>query len=620
MPKRPLFLAIGVHKPDTMAELPGVLPSIDGMTKWATTAGYDTLAVDERGGRVTVERIRDLLTPKDPTTGERNPALLLGRPRIVVYFCGHGLHASGDHYWILSAGPDQSNERISAVGFRDALASYGPKQIAIISDACRTAQALLGAAQSVVDFNRGEADPVQKDNFFSSQQGAASFSMPPGNGDQGYCVFSRVLLRALSAPPERAALDELYLDLGKQIVSSQSLATYLETSVPDAALDIGKLQKPQCDPGFRPKDNDYANFAVPMGARPLDSEPLPIPPAPDRKARRAAMQDERIRDSKSEWREPYGFAAAEFASLLKRTSLSDAEQPPFILSGKDRGTRFRVYGRNGEIIGEKTEPPRRIYNLASRRHWLFRQYSGFVAADHSSVLLCRSGPFATVLPMFDGLWCNAVIESAGEGAGQRGGVELVTWGPWFNPLEVPSPGYLQLSSAEALKGMSSGVLRSEDIPVLAAAMRVLKHADPLYGIVAAYLYHRVGDIENIRRMCAYYWKHGEDVPFDIAMLAQLELQLHGGGFFVDVPEIREVPRSQRAEDAPHFVWEGMPTARVTVAGVTPVLRVGWQHLGASPHPAHRQCITLMDWLTDSPIATFLGKAAFETLHGILQEF
>ena len=114
-----------------MAELPGVLPSVHGLTNWAIAAGYDTMKIDDLGPGVTVEGIRDLLTPKDPASGKRDPALLLDRPRIVVYFCGHGLHAPQDQYWILSAGPDQSNERISSVGFREALASYGPKQISI---------------------------------------------------------------------------------------------------------------------------------------------------------------------------------------------------------------------------------------------------------------------------------------------------------------------------------------------------------------------------------------------------------------------------------------------------------------------------------------------------------
>ena len=600
-----------------MAELPGVLPSVHGLTNWAIAAGYDTMKIDDRGPGVTVEGIRDLLTPKDPASGKRDPALLLDRPRIVVYFCGHGLHAPQDQYWILSAGPDQSNERISSVGFRDALASYGPKQISIISDACRSSKVVQGSGQSVVDFNRGIAARVEKDNYFSSQDGDASFSMPPGNGEPGYCVFSRVLLRALSEPPERGALDALYLQLGKQIVSSQSLATYLEENVPDAALNIGKLQRPQCDPGFRPTDNDYANFSV-QGKIPLPGSLLR---ESVREAHRVALQIERIQDSKSEWRNPYCFAAARFADILKRNILQKDGQPPFILSGRQRNAKLTVVGKSGEVGGELIKPPRSFGELRGRRHWLFGQFTGFAPSERSSVLLCQADDFVSVLPMFDRLWCNAIIEPALDANGQSGGVELVTWGPWFNPLEIPSPGNQSLSASEALKGLSSGVLRSGDIPVIAADMRYFKHADPLYGIVAAYLYHRIGDIDNIRRMCAYYLQNGQDVPFDIAMLAQLKLQRRDhGGFFVDVPKISMVPQKQRSPDAPYFVWAAIEKSRVSVAGLTPLLRVGWQNLGASSHAVHKRCIELTAHLTDSPIATFHGSAAFEKLRTILSEF
>lgn len=617
MSKKPLFIAIGISRPDTMAELPGVLPSVNGLANWAIAAGYDTLKIDDHGTAVTVEGIRDLLTPKDPASGKRDPALLLDRPRIVVYFCGHGLHAPQDQYWILSAGPDQSNERISSVGFREALASYGPKQISIISDACRTSQVVQGSGQSVVDFNRGLAASVQKDNYFSSQDGYASFSMPPGNGDPGYCVFSRVLLRAMSNPPQRGALDALYLELGKQIVSSQSLATYLEERVPDAALNIGKLQRPQCDPGFRPTANDYANFPVKGKIRP----PGPLLRESVREAHRVALQNERIQNSKSEWRNPYCFAAARFADILKRNTLQNDRQPPFILSRRQRNAKLTVVGRSGEVGGELIKPPRSLRELSGRRHRLFRQFIGFAQSERSSVLLCQADAFVSVLPMFDRLWCNAIIEPARGAKGQSGGVELVTWGPWFSPLAIPSPDNQSLSASEALKGLSSGVLRSGDIPVIAADMRYFKHVDPLYGIVAAYLYHRIGDFDNIRRMCAYYLQNGQDVPFDIAMLAQLKLhRRNNGGFFIDVPKISEVPKNKRSPDAPYFVWAAMKKARVGVAGVTPLLRVGWQNLGASSHSVHKHCLELTDHLTDSPIATFHGPSVFDMLRTILSEF
>ena len=100
------------------------------------------------------------------------------------------------------------------------------------------------------------------------------------------------------------------------------------------------------------------------------------------------------------------------------------------------------------------------------------------------------------------------------------------------------------------------------------------------------------------------------MPFDIAMLAQLELERRpDGGFYVEVPKVAKLPRKERRANAPSFVWEKTPAATVNVAGVTPLLRVGWQHIQASRHDVHRRCWELTAHLTESPISTFQGDAA-----------
>src|SRR5262249_31377422 len=148
----------------------------------------------------------------------------------------------------------------------------------------------------------------------------------------------------------------------------------------------------------------------------------------------------------------------------------------------------------------------------------------------------------------------------------------------------------RLTAAEALKGLSGGTLNGEDTAILAADMRYLKHADPMYGIVAAYLYNAIGDVPSIRRMCFYYKKNEQDVPFDIAMLAQLKLEAPPSGvFYVEVPRVGDLPAAHRPPTAPELVWEKPPAATVNVAGVIPLLRTGWQHIQTSRHAVHRKC-------------------------------
>ena len=99
MSKR-LFVAIGVHKATTMPRLDGVLASVKTLSDWAVGQGYDVIRIDDTMDRVTVARIKEELTPVKAATGEPDPKRLLDRSRIVVYFCGHGLHAPQDQYWI----------------------------------------------------------------------------------------------------------------------------------------------------------------------------------------------------------------------------------------------------------------------------------------------------------------------------------------------------------------------------------------------------------------------------------------------------------------------------------------------------------------------------------------
>jgi hypothetical protein len=609
---KPLFVVIGVHKAAGMPVLEGVLNSLDDLSSWAKRQGYEIVSIEDRATRVTVNRIKEELTPLlDQETGERDLKRLLDRPRIVVYFCGHGLHASGDQYWILSAGPNQPDERISAVGLRDMLAKYGPKQIAVISGACRSAQVVQGLASSVVEANDALAGVVHKDNFFSAQDGEASFAVPANQGIPAHCVFSNVLLRALSEPVDPEALDPLYMETGRRIVSSQSLATYLEKKVPEAALGVGRLQAPECNPGFRPYNNDYVEFGEVAGVAVSPAE------AKARTAERIAAQNGRINRSLSEWRRPYVEKLQNYMGPQLSECLRKYNRGPLFLSSNIPYSDFSIVVK-GQIQTQTAVPTDLIVlpqHAVTRHNWIAAPILGFVDTPRSSVAVVRVKDFYTAAPIHRRLWCAVIVDEQPGDTPEKGGVELIAWG-----VEAPSPAQ-RLSSAEALKGLSSRTLNAEDTAVLAEELRYLKHVDPMYGVVSAYLYNSIGDVANIRRMCFYYQQNNQDVPFDIAMLTQLELkQGSDARFFVNVPKVAETPKAQRREGAPPFVWESTPLTEVAVAGITPLLRVVWQHIQASPYDVHKKCSELAGHLTESPIATLRGHEAGARLVEILREF
>ncbi len=636
--KKPLFIAIGVHKAQGMQVLDGVIKGIDDLTSWARNCGYDVINIDDRKEKkekVDISRIQNCLTPFEGD--ERSYAILLERPRIVVYFCGHGLHAPQDQYWILSAGSNQPKERISAVGFRDTLATYGPKQIAIISDACRSPLAVIGQGDCVVNAYEADVRPPQKDMFFSSCDGAASFAVPAQNGIPSYCVFSETLYRALSKP-DGDNLDKLYFQLGRKVVTSQSLANYLENQVPETALSVGKFQTPQCDTGFRPVKNDYIEFLgdfSPVDPKSHGDDPkfrgndMPINPLPEIDPKifenfftetSQARQVERINNSRSEWRAPFVEEVQDFI----RSSIR-----PFY---DEFGPVLVVSDQWSILVGQHTYESHDgwlrplSFRERSMGQWFWKPV-GFFETNRSNVLIAKSEDLYSPIPVFKDLWCSLIfnhILDQKDDSNAKGGIDLLAWGEYlverFSNVERVSRG--ELHATEALKGLSAGILNSDDIRLFTQNMRICKHADPMLGIVSAYLYNGIGDIDNIRRMCYYYYHHQQDVPFDIAMLAGVPFERDGknGCFVITVPEVQEIPKAHRAENAPEFTWRGTPSVNVNVAGVTPILRVGWQHIRNSKHRIHKQCWELVDDLTEAPISTFAGVETGETLIKIFKEF
>ncbi|WOS67039.1 MULTISPECIES: caspase family protein [Sinorhizobium] len=627
---KPLFIAIAVHRPRYMPILPGVLEANDKICAWAARRNYDVVQIDDRNAPVTVNRIREHLTP-DLEDGP-DPSLLLDRDRIVVYFCGHGIAAWPDQYWILSPGPNQSRDRISANGFRDVLASYDPLQIAFISDACRSPGALSGTGDPVLDRLEGSSRNPQKDIFYSCREGTSSFAMPATASEPAYLIFSSVLMKALSAP-DGANIDPLLAQLNRQAVTSQSLSDYLESNVPAAALGVDRQQAPQCDPGFRPLNHIYEEFTFPdsLDDDPDDDDPTFSDGGADlslfefdaddasdfsegafgqdgdepsvfddmaaylrrqyrsrEKERIERGQAERFELSRSEWRAP-------LVTLIGE-ELSKASP--------DRSSIAIVGSRRAHIIfqGQREAPSRRRLATDALGSSVDFFTVGKIGRRSSKTACLRYGDRSlSLVPIFRDMHVVTSVEDFED----EQGIEFLSWvSVYGDPREDRL-----LHSAEALKGLSQGYLRSADAKKIAGQIRYAKHLDPMMGIVAAYLYNAVGDIDNIRRMAYYYTTHSQPIPFDIAMLAGLELIRSEHGFSVEVPA---VPRAlEQDRGAPNFTQVATPNASGNVAGLAPVLRMGWPYLRESRHSFHKSCWRFIDHLASSPVTTFTSRSAVQ---------
>lgn len=160
---------------------------------------------------------------------------------------------------------------------------------------------------------------------------------------------------------------------------------------------------------------------------------------------------------------------------------------------------------------------------------------------------------------------------------------------------VMQPGYTHYDeiarsievSELAIARLAGGNLAMEEATDLATALRMIKHVNPVLGVLSAYLYDAIGDRDSIRRMAFYYLQHQQAVPFDIVFLADLPAHDRGDGVLhVTVPALPS--RQPRTAVEANFVWTTKATPQRTglVAGRLPWLRRGWPYV-ATPTDAER---------------------------------
>ncbi|MEB3325709.1 MAG: hypothetical protein VKM17_10305 [Cyanobacteriota bacterium] len=129
---------------------------------------------------------------------------------------------------------------------------------------------------------------------------------------------------------------------------------------------------------------------------------------------------------------------------------------------------------------------------------------------------------------------------------------------------------------QVMARLRAGALRREQAPELVELLRASKHADPMLGVLAAYLHDSMGDLANVRRTAFFFAEQGHPIPFDIALLGRLEgLRDAEGLVRVLVPP---VPEAEGARNIPIFMRSATPSIEGVLAGAFPWLRQGWDRL------------------------------------------
>jgi hypothetical protein len=568
--KRKAAFAIGVSDAPPLPYLGGAVNGARTFAEWATAQGYDTRLVTDESERVTVARVREAL----------EGLFAAGAPdihRLLIYFAGHGIIREVEEgLWLLS---DWSQElrAVAVEALRRRLSLYRVEQVAIFADACRSLPADVDTADLVPEavLGRGpgpRSATVAVDKFVAAQDGTRTFMIPGPSPEDDRCLFSGVLLEGLWGTKPDAFSTVLP---GK--VTSRSLGKFLQDEVPLIAATYQSTVMPSVSPTFPEGDDVY------FGDGPSITPPaFPPWPVPDNLLAWGPLRSG-APPHDPEAQVPTPDTALENRLRAQERPVSFESRSGFAIAG---AAVVRFWAPSGIVaeIGHRPDwwriRPGDTQRLERPVPVLIELANGTVAA-------------ATALPDF----VASIL------ATERGVAALVY-------REVSSPHEVASVTEGAIGSLERGGLRADAVTDLAVALRHGKHADPVRGVISAYLYDSIGDIDSIRRMASFYVRNGPAIPYDIALLAELRGERGPDGRLrATVPAV--AAREPRTDGERHATWtyERTREASGEVAGHWPWLRQGWAFLDDA---AADGSALVLPGLTE--LDTELTSARFTTFH------
>jgi hypothetical protein len=535
---RDVSLAIGVASARPLPYLSGAVNGAHSFHEWASKVGYDSTLLTDEQGDVTLQSLRQTLDAiLAPAKGPIH--------RMLLYFAGHGLIREAEEgLWLLS---DWHREQraVAVEGLKRRLCWHGIQQLAIFSDSCRSLPPDISAADLAADpvLGRGPAAQGQPaiDKFIAAQDGAATFMVPGATPAEDRCLFSGVLMEGLWGKNPNA-----FSKLLKDKVTSRSLGAYLNAEVAQRAKSYQRKLSPTVSPTFPEGDDIY--FYNGSG------EPPPPPAFPD-------------------WPSPQSVASMGLRNNGDDSSfesVTPAPPTPLLARMRSQPRPERFETRAGFAVDGP--PIRGIWTTPD----VFAQSHGdpnwWRLMHRSDSMLLRSAPM--LIEFADGTFAAAAAIPHFIGAVLRDerGVSALIYRSVYGGRDT---GRL---AERAIDQMESGALRAKDKTSLAVDLREGKHFDPVLGVISAYLYDSIGDVDSIRRMAFYYVERGQPIPFDIAMLAQLRGEWRDGLLWAHVPRVEPSAPTAGVENPPEWTYAATPDASGEVGGLWPWMRQGWTFL------------------------------------------
>jgi hypothetical protein len=581
-------VAIGVSDAEKLTYLPGAVNGARAFGGWAKNVGIPTEILTDEERPIGVDTVKAAF--------QRSFA---GRPRIsrfLVYFAGHGLALpAGGDLWLLSQW--YSNVcAISVSRLRDRLAYFGIDQLTILSDACRSLAPDRSSASlddlGVLDRGPFDAKDPDLDWMRASSPYQAAYMVKGKSDEEDRCIFSGLLIEALAG-----AHDAAFDPPGGAQISNFSLKKFLIREAPLLAGRYHVPLEPQIDTGLMPPDNIYVN-----GRPAATPAPKPWPSESEIGAMSADPGGARGRRGWS----TFGLnVAAEAFSVrpggpsseigLTRGGASEPQKNLMDVVERDKqNVAYAVKQRVAEvdrILSQYKEQDRPTHFETGSGLFV----SGVEIADvclgrravaapaerldarrlHSVNSPVLVAPAPLLIAFENGNWggAAAIPDRIATFTVQGEGVVSVIY------RTLGGDTYDDLETERAVAELRAGVLSAEAGYGLATRLRFMKAQDPVRGVLAAYIYYALGDVESVRRVAFYLQKEGVPIPYDIALLGRFPARVgKDGAIEVETaPTRKRAPRS--SEEEPYdWTYASTRAAWARVAGAFPWLRQGWSLL------------------------------------------
>ncbi|MGF6668372.1 hypothetical protein ABIA53_002042 [Pseudomonas monsensis] len=613
---RRVCLAIGVSTVTPVAKevldfayLDGAVLAARSMGEWARRSGFgvDNVKVVDDGWvnnkpnpvtRVRVQQAVDELFPAGADVVDQ----------LILSFCGHGLTGSnfGEIFWLFSDSL-QMKYRIVVDRFYEEMFLLGVKRITLITDACREAPQSLELMR--LDGSRGilvqgtRADETNFDSLACCHDGQLGYMVrDPAGAAPGKCIFSGVIADILWGLEPTAIENGLITTnaLGKfarSRTAERAREYHLKLDPhcqvdPDAVVlyDTATPLKPPDDMQPWPSGNTVAVLGTEKNDEALDSagftaEEITTQRSVQQRTLRYRLFNKLpwFRRSKSKDPESREVVAGithlqedmdelhnidmdmprhrqmikELSEQLRAESMTWVVQRRFLEIDRAGDANLIVWGEQATLLSNRathslrSEPPVNEFYVEPR-------------TKGAPVLVHMGKEQVTPVVPYAGLY-TAVVPSPN--------------GDVFQVYGAHSSPQRYLAGMRTLREFSDGHLRADSVDRLAADLRHEKHADPMLGVICAYLYRALADYDNIRRMAYFYATRDQAVPFDIALLGGMEVTRNThGALQLHVPAVKARESRPNVPALPDYATQETPAIFASVGGRCPWLGLGWDYV------------------------------------------